>query len=55
MTKDMYLALAIYEIIPYPAQVCFEVDFDVVHLSKKGNELSMNSYMLYDALLRLCY
>ena len=37
------------------AQVYWEVAGEVVHLSKKYNKLSMNSYMLYDALLWLCY
>ena len=37
------------------AQGHLEVACEIVHNSKKDNESRMNSYMLYDALLCLCY
>ena len=37
------------------AQVYLDVACDVVNLSKKYNDLSMNSYILYNALLFLWY
>ena len=37
------------------AQGYLEVACDVFNNSKKDNELSMNSYMLYDALICLWY
>ena len=38
---------------PCMTQVYLEVACEVVHLSKKDNELNMNSYMFYDPLLCL--
>ena len=54
MTKEMYLALVVvWDATLALHKYTWRWLCDVVNWIKKDNELSMNSYMLYDALLCL--